>query len=59
MRKIVRGGGLKANTLKSMLKSTYDRSQVEVWDTGLIRSNQKFWDFRFFSAVTSSMIASF
>ena len=33
MRKIVRGGGLKANTLKSMLKSTYDRSQVEGWDT--------------------------
>jgi len=32
MRKIVRGGGLKANTLKSMIKSTYDRSQVEGWD---------------------------
>ena len=31
MRKIVRGGGLKANTLKSMLKSTYDRSEVEGW----------------------------
>jgi len=33
MRKIVRGGGLKANTLKSMLNSTYDRSQVEGSDT--------------------------
>ena len=32
MRKIVRGGGLKANTLKSMIKSTYDRSNVEGWD---------------------------
>jgi len=32
MRKIVRGGGLKANTLKSMIKSTYDRSDVEGWD---------------------------
>ena len=31
MRKIVRGGGLKANTLKSMIKSTYDRSNVEGW----------------------------
>ena len=31
MRKIVKGGGLKANTLKSMLKSTYDRSDVEGW----------------------------
>ena len=31
MRKIVRGGGLKANTLKSMIKSTYDRSEVEGW----------------------------
>ena len=31
MRKIVRGGGLKANTLKSLLKSTYDRSNVEEW----------------------------
>ena len=33
MRKVVKGYGLKANTLKSMLKSTYDRSQVEGWDT--------------------------
>jgi len=32
MRKIVRGGGLKANTLKSLLKSTYDRSNVEGWN---------------------------
>jgi len=32
MRKIVRGGGLKANTLKSMIKSTYDRSNIEGWD---------------------------
>jgi len=32
MRKI-KGSGLKANTLKSMIKSTYDRSQVERWDT--------------------------
>ena len=32
MRKIVKGGGLKANTLKSMIKSTYDRSEVEGWD---------------------------
>jgi len=32
MRKIVKGGGLKANTLKSLLKSTYDRSEVEGWD---------------------------
>ena len=32
MRKIVRGGGLKANTLKSLLKSTYDRSPVEGWN---------------------------
>ena len=31
MRKIVKGGGLKANTLKSMIKSTYDRSDVEGW----------------------------
>ena len=31
MKKIVRGGGLKANTLKSMIKSTYDRSNVEGW----------------------------
>jgi len=31
MRKI-KGSGLKANTLKSMLKSTYDRSQVEGWN---------------------------
>ena len=31
MRKVVKGGGLKANTLKSMIKSTYDRSQVEGW----------------------------
>jgi len=31
MRKIIRGGGLKANTLKSMIKSTYDRSNVEGW----------------------------
>jgi len=31
MRKIVKGGGLKANTLKSMIKSTYDRSNVEGW----------------------------
>jgi len=30
MRKI-KGGGLKANTLKSMIKSTYDRSEVEGW----------------------------
>ena len=32
MRKVVKGGGLKANTLKSMIKSTYDRSEVEGWD---------------------------
>jgi len=32
MRKVVKGGGLKANTLKSMIKSTYDRSDVEGWD---------------------------
>ena len=32
MRKVVKEGGLKANTLKSMIKSTYDRSQVEGWD---------------------------
>ena len=32
MRKIVKGGGLRANTLKSMIKSTYDRSEVEGWD---------------------------
>ena len=32
MRKIVRGGGLKANTLKSMIKSTYERSNVEGWN---------------------------
>ena len=32
MRKVVKGGGLKANTLKSMIKSTYDRSNVEGWD---------------------------
>ena len=31
MRKI-KGSGLKANTLKSMIKSTYDRSEVEGWD---------------------------
>ena len=31
MRKI-KGGGLKANTLKSMIKSTYDRSEVEGWN---------------------------
>ena len=31
MRKI-KGSGLKANTLKSMIKSTYDRSNVEGWD---------------------------
>ena len=31
MRKI-KGSGLQANTLKSMLKSTYDRSQVEGWN---------------------------
>jgi len=31
MRKI-KGSGLKANTLKSMIKSTYDRSQVEGWN---------------------------
>ena len=31
MRKIVKGGGLKANTLKSMIKSTYDRSNVDGW----------------------------
>ena len=31
MRKVVKGGGLKANTLKSMIKSTYDRSEVEGW----------------------------
>ena len=31
MRKVVKEGGLKANTLKSMLKSTYDRSDVEGW----------------------------
>ena len=30
MRKI-KGSGLKANTLKSLLKSTYDRSDVEDW----------------------------
>ena len=30
MRKI-KGSGLKANTLKSMIKSTYDRSEVEGW----------------------------
>ena len=32
MRRVVKGGGLKANTLKSMIKSTYDRSEVEGWD---------------------------
>jgi len=32
MRKVVKGYGLKANTLKSMIKSTYDRSEVEGWD---------------------------
>jgi hypothetical protein len=32
MRNVVKGGGLKANTLKSMIKSTYDRSEVEGWD---------------------------
>jgi len=32
MRKIVKGGGLKANTLKSMIKSTCDRSEVEGWN---------------------------
>jgi len=31
MRKI-KGSGLKANTLKSLLKSTYDRSNVEGWN---------------------------
>ena len=31
MRKI-KGSGLKANTLKSMIKSTYDRSEVEGWN---------------------------
>ena len=31
MRKI-KGSGLQANTLKSMLKSTYDRSQVDGWN---------------------------
>jgi hypothetical protein len=31
MRKI-KGSGLKANTLKSMIKSTYDRSDVQGWD---------------------------
>ena len=29
--KKIKGSGLKANTLKSMIKSTYDRSQVEGW----------------------------
>ena len=28
----MRGGGLIANTLKPMIKSTYDRSEVEGWD---------------------------
>jgi len=32
MRKIVRGSGLKANTLKSMIKSTYDRTNIEGWN---------------------------
>ena len=31
MRKVVKGGGLKANNLKSMIKSTYDISDVESW----------------------------
>ena len=30
--KKIKGSGLKANTLKSMIKSTYDRSQVEGWN---------------------------
>ena len=32
MRIIVKGGWLRANTLKSVIKSTYDRSEVEGWD---------------------------
>jgi len=31
MRKI-KGSGLQANTLKSMMKSTYNRSQVDGWN---------------------------
>jgi len=39
MRKI-KGSGLKANTLKSMIKSTYDRSEVEVGiNNGYARSD--------------------